>query len=120
LEAQRRRYAELIAQGVSNSEACRVVGVNRRTGSRWRYGRRLFGPEGIDRQYAPMISDPEPVHSVRYPSDDERDLIAHHHRGGASPRAIARELERTPSKGSRDWGHPFNRRNAGQRVARVG
>jgi transposase len=102
LEAQRRRYAELIAQGVSNSEACRVVGVNRRTGSRWRYGRRLPGPDGIDRQYAPMISDPEPVRSTRYLSDDERDVVVHRHRGGASLRAIARELERAPSTISRE------------------
>ena len=29
-------FAQLIAQGVSNSEACRVVRINRRTGTRWR------------------------------------------------------------------------------------
>ncbi|MFL5860363.1 MAG: helix-turn-helix domain-containing protein [Solirubrobacteraceae bacterium] len=26
----------LIAQGVNNSEACRIVGINRKTGNRWR------------------------------------------------------------------------------------
>ena len=31
---QRQEFARLIAKGVSNSEACRVVGVNRRTGTR--------------------------------------------------------------------------------------
>ncbi len=29
----RRAFERLIAQGVSNSEACRVAGINRRTGT---------------------------------------------------------------------------------------
>lgn len=29
----RAAFARLIAQGVSNSEACRIVGINRRTGA---------------------------------------------------------------------------------------
>lgn len=102
LQTQRRRYAELIASGVSNSEACRIVGVNRRTGSRWRYGRRLRGPDGVDRQYAPMIHAAKSEPSPRYLSDDERDLIAERVRGGASLRAIARELGRAPSTVSRE------------------
>ena len=100
--AQRRRYAELIAKGVSNSEACREVGVNRRTGSRWRYGRHLRGPDGVDRQYAPMIHDTKAEPSLRYLSDDERDLIAERVRAGASLRVIARELGRAPSTISRE------------------
>jgi len=40
VQAERqRRYVGLIAAGVSNSEACRLVGINRKTGNRWRYGR---------------------------------------------------------------------------------
>jgi len=34
----RQEYAALVARGVSNAEACRLVGVARRTGTRWRYG----------------------------------------------------------------------------------
>ena len=34
LTEQRERYVRLIADGVSNSEACRLVGVNRKTGTR--------------------------------------------------------------------------------------
>jgi len=34
--AKREQYAALIAKGVGNAEACRIVGVNRRTGKRWR------------------------------------------------------------------------------------
>jgi hypothetical protein len=37
--AKREQFARLIAPGVSNSEACRIVGINRRTGKRWRHGR---------------------------------------------------------------------------------
>ena len=32
-------FVRLIAQGISNSEACRIVGIDRKTGTRWRYGR---------------------------------------------------------------------------------
>jgi hypothetical protein len=39
--AKREQFARLIARGVSNSEACRIVGVNRRTGKRWRHGRTI-------------------------------------------------------------------------------
>jgi IS30 family transposase len=37
---KQRRYAQLIAQGLGSSEACRVVGIDRKTGNRWRYGGR--------------------------------------------------------------------------------
>jgi len=36
LTEKREQFARLIGQGVSNSEACRLVGVNRKTGTRWR------------------------------------------------------------------------------------
>jgi len=29
-------FGRLIGQGVSNRQACRIVGINRRTGTRWR------------------------------------------------------------------------------------
>jgi transposase, IS30 family len=31
---KQQRYVRLIAQGVNNSEACRLVGINRKTGNR--------------------------------------------------------------------------------------
>ena len=34
----RAAWVALPAQGVSNSEACRLVGVDRKTGVRWRHG----------------------------------------------------------------------------------
>lgn len=39
LADKRDHYLRLMAQGMSNSAACREAGVNRRTGNRWRYGR---------------------------------------------------------------------------------
>src|SRR3954469_5284674 len=36
---KQQQFVRLIAQGVSNSEACRIVGIHRKTGTRWRYGR---------------------------------------------------------------------------------
>jgi hypothetical protein len=41
--AKREQYAALIERGVSFSEACRIVGINRRTGKRWRHGRTITG-----------------------------------------------------------------------------
>ena len=40
------RFVRLIAQGVTNAEACRIVGINRRTGTRWRYGRTILNTAG--------------------------------------------------------------------------
>ncbi len=39
-------FGRLIAQGVGPSEACRIVGINRRTGARWRYGRTIRNSAG--------------------------------------------------------------------------
>jgi hypothetical protein len=43
---KQQRYVQLIAQGVNNSEACRLVGIDRKTGNRWRYGRRVRNSAG--------------------------------------------------------------------------
>lgn len=44
---KQQRYVQLIAQGISNAEACRLVGINRKTGTRWRYGRRIRNTAGV-------------------------------------------------------------------------
>lgn len=38
LTREREAYSQLMRQGYSNSEACRIVGINVRTGKRWRNG----------------------------------------------------------------------------------
>ena len=46
----------LIAQGCNNSEACRIVGINRRTGKRWRHGRTIITRDGRKLHYPPVVT----------------------------------------------------------------
>ena len=52
------RFARLIGQGVSNSEVCRIVGINRRTGTRWRYGRTILNKAGEPRLSTGDLQNP--------------------------------------------------------------
>ncbi|MFB8030620.1 IS30 family transposase, partial [Streptomyces sp. NPDC055990] len=36
---ERETYFQLMQQGLSNNQACRIVGINAKTGRRWRNGR---------------------------------------------------------------------------------
>jgi len=87
-------------QGSSNSEACRTVGINRRTGSRWRFGRTVERGDGDQLYYAP-IATPVAL-SGRFLSPQERLMIADGLRAGRSRRSIAAELKRSPSTISRE------------------
>ena len=42
LTSQRDQYRALMREGMSNAAASRIVGVNRKTGHRWRYGHSGF------------------------------------------------------------------------------
>jgi hypothetical protein len=50
---KREQFAALIAMGVSNTEACRTVEINRRTGKRWRHGRTITTSSGLRRAHRP-------------------------------------------------------------------
>ena len=100
--AKREQFARLIARGVSNSEACRIVGVNRRTGKRWRHGRTITSSSGARLHYPPVIGARKREISPRYLSEDERVRIADLLRAGLGVRGIAAELERSPSTISRE------------------
>jgi IS30 family transposase len=105
LSRQRQEYARLVARGVSNAEACRIVGVNRRTGTRWRYGRTVPARDGTARQYPGMselATTARPERSERYLSEEERGQIADLLRAKKTYRAIARALGRSPSTISRE------------------
>ena len=102
LTVQREEFARLIARGVSNSEACRVVGVNRRTGTRWRYGRTVTSSSGGELHYRPMATTKTASVSARFLSEDERVTIADRVRAGVTLRAIGRELGRPASTVSRE------------------
>jgi IS30 family transposase len=99
---RRERFARLIARGVSNAEACRIVGVNRKTGKRWRHGRTITGPSGRRLHYPPVIGTGKAEISPRFLSEDERVRIADLRRGGLGVRAIAGQLGRSPSTVSRE------------------
>ena len=101
---KREHYARLIAQGFNNSEACRVVGVNRKTGKRWRHGRTITTRDGRKLHYAPVVGAGAVKREIspRYLSEDERVQIADLRRAGAGVRAIAERLGRSPSTISRE------------------
>ena len=86
------RYWELMRQGLTYTEACRVLGVSRRLGTRIRRDRR--------HQTAPpsRVSTP----TGRYLSLRERLRIADLTLMGMSQRAVAAELGRSPSTVKRE------------------
>ncbi|MGI5290744.1 IS30 family transposase [Nonomuraea polychroma] len=108
LTSEREHYLALVQQGVSNKEACRIVGVNPRTAREWRTGR----PEGRKKRPRPparRASAAEASSRSRYLSQEERLTIADLVREGASIRSIAATLGRSPSTISREVrrnGHP--------------
>src|SRR5664279_5069866 len=99
---KQQRYAQLIAQGVSNSEACRVVEIDRMTGNRWRYGRKVRNSAGALVIYPPVkITEAKP-RSPRYLSEQERIQIADLLAANTSIRGIAAQMGRVPSTISRE------------------
>ncbi|MCQ6555472.1 IS30 family transposase [Streptomyces sp. C10-9-1] len=98
LRREREEYFRLMQLGYSNKEACRVVGINLRTGREWRNGR-----TSPNRTVAPAhaVRAPQSV-SSRYLREEERIHIADRLREKATIRAIAPELGRSPSTISRE------------------
>jgi len=96
---ERARFAVLIARGVGNAEACRVVGVHPKTGKRWRLGRTITSSSGRRLHYPPVISARKAEISPRFLSEDERVRIADLRREGLGVRVIARRSGRSPSDG---------------------
>ncbi len=126
LRSQREQYLALMRQGLSNAAASRVVGVNRKTGHRWRYGRSVTTRTDEVRTYAPITSPAHPV-AARFLSEAELVSIADGLIGELGIRAITVELGRAPSTISREISrnrdpgtgayHPYRagRRAAGRR-----
>jgi IS30 family transposase len=100
--AKREQWTRLIARGISNSAACRTVGINVRTGKRWRHGRTVVTSDGRRLHYAPVITRRKVEISERYLSEDERVAIADLRRQGYSIRGIAAEVGRSPLTISRE------------------
>lgn len=103
LTDKQERFGRLIAQGVSNAEACRIVGINRRTGTRWRYGRTVRNVAGEPVHYPSVCtSSPRAARHPRYLSVEERTTIADLHREKKTLRQIAEAIGRAPSTVSRE------------------
>jgi transposase, IS30 family len=112
LDREREEYLRLVDLGIGNTEACRIVGINRRTGKRWLYGRQASGrykaaPPIVDtglpwQAPQPPARPEEPVGPSRYLTEADRIHIADRLREKASVRAIAAELGRSPSTVSRE------------------
>jgi IS30 family transposase len=99
---KQQRYLQLIAQGLNNSEACRWVGINRKTGNRWRYGRRVRNSAGALVIYPAVKAKEARPRSPRYLSEQERIHIADLLAAKVTVRGIAAELGRAPSTISRE------------------
>ncbi len=86
LAGKREQFVGLIRQGIGNSEACPIVGVNRRTGTRWRYGRTVINRAGERLHYPPVktLRTRSRPSSVRYLTLAERIVIADLHRDGST------------------------------------
>lgn len=98
LRGQKRRlevedaYWRLILSGMGTVEACREVGIGRKTGYRWR----------AERGGVPPARLAENARSSRYLSMLERQRIATLRERGHGVREIARRLGRAPSTVSRE------------------
>ncbi|MGW6746732.1 IS30 family transposase, partial [Streptomyces sp. NPDC055025] len=96
---KREEYFRLVDQGVTFSEASRIVGINLRTGKRWRNGRHTSGGR---KAVPPIRAVAPPSARSRYLCEAERIHIADRLRERATVRAIAAELGRSPSTVSRE------------------
>ena len=85
-------YWRQILGGVGTVEACRRVGIGRKTGYRWR----------AERGGSPPLRVADTVRGKRYLSQFERQRIATLRGQGLGIREIARRLERAPSTISRE------------------
>ncbi|GAB2525203.1 IS30 family transposase [Nocardiopsis aegyptia] len=75
LSAERVAYLQLMKQGYSNTEACRTVGVDPRTGRKWRNGR---SAEQVRDALAATVQT-LPRHLVRSVTWDQGSEMAAHH-----------------------------------------
>ncbi|MFJ9822738.1 IS30 family transposase [Streptomyces sp. NPDC101151] len=99
-------------QGYSTREAARIVGINLRTGKKWRNGHHSPGKglKPVPPVYPVPGQQPEgpggqgkaAPHTSRYLREEERIHIADRLRERASVRQIAAELGRSPSTVSRE------------------
>ncbi|MEU1091635.1 IS30 family transposase [Streptomyces sp. NPDC005892] len=96
---ERETYFRLMQQGFSNEHACQIVGINVKTGRRWRNGRSADRKQKAVPPVRPVVPPSGPS---RYLREADRIHIADRLREKATVRAIAAELGRSPSTVSRE------------------
>lgn len=100
---KRELYVRLMDQGMSNSAACRQLGIDRKTEHWWKNGG-VVVRNGVTRVVAPITvpATPPPEVSTRYLSGEERVIIADGVRAGRTSTSIAEELGRAVSTIARE------------------
>ncbi|WP_420323318.1 IS30 family transposase [Kribbella capetownensis] len=96
-------------RGYSSRQACAIVGIDVRTGKKWRNGSHAH--KGNPRAVPPINREEPPSGVCRYLCEDDKIVIADRLREKASVRAIAAELGRSPSTVGREIRrnrHPVN------------
>lgn len=108
LVQERKEYLRLVDQGTPYEDACRIVGINSKTGRRWRNGRSADRRQkaalpitGVVPPHLVPLTE-EPAASSRYLCEADRIHIADRLREMATVRTIAAELGRSPSTISRE------------------
>jgi len=89
--------------GVEQLRGCRRVGINRQTGTRWRFGRTVLSTAG-GAVHCPSFPDSTRCRprQPRYLSVADRTVIADLRRTDATVRVLAAEIGRSPSTVSRE------------------
>jgi transposase, IS30 family len=100
LTRERAAYFQLMQQGHSSREACRIVGIDVRTGKKWRNGSHAY--KGRKKAYPPIYREVSSPGPSRYLQEADRIHIADRWREKAGIRQIAAELGRSPSTISRE------------------
>lgn len=95
-------YDQLMKQGRVKSEACRIVGISRSSGTRWRHGHSVVLKSGDIKRVAPISHQRPVVISARFLSESERITIADLLYAGRRIRAFAAEVGRSPSAVNRE------------------
>ena len=99
---KQREFARLLRQGVSVSEACRRLGIDRKTGHWWKNGGVIVRDSGT-RVVEPVVGRYQGAgDSARYLSQAERIHIADGVRVKKSARTIAGDLDRAVSTITRE------------------
>jgi len=94
----RQVFERLVARGVSNSEACRVVGIKRRTGTRWRYGRDIPASGGRTLHYPRAVASSSRCAAARAGLPCPARLPRRRSRSGSPQPCVSAPLRSPPER----------------------